>query len=70
GVDQAGFYVLVGASMPAILVETAFISNKAEEKLLRTKKFRQQLAQAIYEGIVEFVQLNASGINQNTSVRH
>lgn len=56
GVDQAGFYVLVGASMPAVLVETAFLSDKREEKLLRTKKFQQQVAQALYEGIMEFMQ--------------
>ena len=55
GVDQAGFYVLVGASMPAILVETAFLTNKNEEKLLRTKKFRQQVAQALFESAVEFM---------------
>lgn len=54
GVDQAGFYVLVNASMPAILVETAFLSARREEKLLRTKKFRQQVAQALYDSIVEF----------------
>lgn len=56
GVDQAGFYVLVGASMPAILIEAPFLSNKREEKLLRTKKFRQKLAQAIFDSIIEFKQ--------------
>ena len=54
GVDQAGFYVLVGASMPAILFEAPFLSNKREEKLLKTKKFRQKIAQGIYESILEF----------------
>ncbi len=54
GVDQAGFYVLVGASMPAILVETGFISNKREEKLHKTKKFRQKVAQAVFDSIMEF----------------
>jgi len=56
GVDQAGFYVLVGASMPAILVETAFLSSKREEKLLKTKKFRQQVAQALYGSVLEFME--------------
>jgi N-acetylmuramoyl-L-alanine amidase len=55
GADQAGFYVLVGASMPAILVESAFLSSRREEKLLKTKKFRQQVAQALYEAIVDFM---------------
>ncbi|TKJ39768.1 hypothetical protein CEE37_10855 [candidate division LCP-89 bacterium B3_LCP] len=54
GVDQAGFYVLIGASMPAILFETSFISNKREEKLLKSKKFRQKIAQAIFDSVIEF----------------
>jgi N-acetylmuramoyl-L-alanine amidase len=56
GVDQAGFYVLYGANMPAVLVESAFISNRYEEKLLRSKSFRQTLAQAIFESLVKFCQ--------------
>ena len=67
GVDQAGFYVLVGASMPAILVETAFLSSKHEEKLLKTKKFRQQVAQALYESVLEFMK-QAEVANRNVSI--
>jgi len=55
GVDQAGFYVLIGASMPAILFEMGFISNKDEEKKLKDKKFRQRLAEEIGGVIVEFL---------------
>lgn len=55
GVDQAGFYVLIGASMPAVLFEMAFISNKAEEKKLKDKKFRQKLAEEIAESVVGFL---------------
>ncbi len=40
--------------MPAILFEAPFLSNKREEKLLKTKKFRQKIAQGIYESILEF----------------
>ncbi|MCX6640065.1 MAG: N-acetylmuramoyl-L-alanine amidase [bacterium] len=54
GVDQAGFYVLVGASMPAVLVEMPFISNKPEEKLLKKKDFQQKLAQALFDSITDF----------------
>ncbi|MBU1880893.1 N-acetylmuramoyl-L-alanine amidase, partial [bacterium] len=54
GVDQAGFYVLVGASMPAILFEAPFLSNSREEKLLKQKKFRQKIAQSLFDSILEF----------------
>ncbi len=54
GLDQAGFYVLNGVYMPSILVESAFLTNKADEKLLNKKSFRQDLAEAIYEGIKRF----------------
>ncbi len=54
GVKQAPFYVLVGAYMPAILVEVAFMSNPTEEKLLLDPDFQEKAAYAIYEGVVEF----------------
>ncbi len=56
GVDQAGFYVLVGASMPAVLFEMGFISNPKELKLLRGKSFRQKLADGICDAVVEFLE--------------
>jgi N-acetylmuramoyl-L-alanine amidase len=54
GVHQAGFYVLIGASMPNILVETAFLSNVHEERLLKTNSFQQKIAEAICESIENF----------------
>jgi N-acetylmuramoyl-L-alanine amidase len=51
GVKQAGFYVLVGASMPSVLIETGFISNKNDAKLLKSKTGQQQLAESIYSAI-------------------
>ena len=54
GVRQANFYVLWGASMPNVLIETAFISNKKEEKLLRTKSFQKKLAYSIFVSIKKF----------------
>ena len=51
GVKQAGFYVLVGASMPSVLVETGFISNKNDAAFLKSKKGQQQIAQSIFNGI-------------------
>ena len=55
GLNQAGFYVLKGNYMPAVLVETAFISNKQEEKLLKDKTFRQKIAKNIFNGIKKFI---------------
>jgi N-acetylmuramoyl-L-alanine amidase len=54
GVKQAGFYVLRGTQMPAILVEAAFISNYAEEAKLKTREFQRATAQAIYEGVIRY----------------
>lgn len=54
GVRQAGFLVLVGASMPNIIVETAFISNPKEEKRLREKSFQKKLARGIFQSIRRF----------------
>ena len=55
GVNQAGFYVLRGAFMPAILVECAFISNPDEEKLLKTADFKEKLAYCIFTGLKAYV---------------
>ncbi len=54
GVKQAGFYVMVGASMPNVLVETAFMSNKKEEKLLKSKAFQDRVARALFNSIKGF----------------
>ncbi len=62
GIYQAGFQVLVGAAMPRILVETFFISNESEERQLRTRSFRQQVAESIYESIKQFKEKYEQGI--------
>lgn len=54
GVKQDVFYVLIGASMPNILFETAFISNRAEEKKLKSSRFQKKLAEALFESIKKF----------------
>jgi len=54
GVKSALFYVLLGAAMPAVLVETGFISNRAEEKRLREPRYQEALAQALARGIGSF----------------
>jgi N-acetylmuramoyl-L-alanine amidase len=54
GVKQAPFRVLVGAAMPAVLVEVAFISNAAEEKLLASDDYQSRIAAAITRGIARY----------------
>jgi N-acetylmuramoyl-L-alanine amidase len=54
GVKSALFYVLLGARMPAVLVETAFISNRAEEKRLASGKFQDEVASALVRAITTF----------------
>jgi N-acetylmuramoyl-L-alanine amidase len=57
GVKQAPFKVLTGAACPAVLVETAFISNPEEEKELGTEAFQDSVAQAVYLSLVEYLKL-------------
>jgi N-acetylmuramoyl-L-alanine amidase len=54
GVKQAGFRVLVGAYMPAILVEVAFLSNPQEAKLLASRDFHHRVAHSLAQAILEF----------------
>lgn len=56
GVKNAGFYVLKGARMPAVLVELGFLSNYNEEKLLRNTFYRQQLTEALAKGLKDYSQ--------------
>jgi N-acetylmuramoyl-L-alanine amidase len=58
GVKRAGFYVLVGAVMPAVLVETAFLSNRDEANMLGTQAFQQSLAWGIADAVDEFFRRN------------
>ena len=55
GVKQAPFYVLIGAQMPSILVETSFISNKMEAKRLASPTYRQKIAEGIADGIQRYI---------------
>lgn len=52
--EQAAFAVLKSPSIPSVLVETSFITNPSEEKLLGTTVFRRKIAGAITEGIVNY----------------
>jgi N-acetylmuramoyl-L-alanine amidase len=54
GVKQAGFYVLGGAAMPAILVEIGFVTNPKEERRLKDAKYRDEIARAIFSGLADY----------------
>jgi len=55
GVKQAPFYVLLGARMPAILIESSFLSNKTECKRLMSKSYRNDICNAIADGIEKYI---------------
>jgi N-acetylmuramoyl-L-alanine amidase len=55
GVKQAPFRVLMRTAMPAVLIETAFISNPSEERKLKDEQFQDRIAFAIYNGISKFI---------------
>ena len=55
GVKQGPFYVLVGATMPSILAESAFISNDKEEKKLADPQYQEQIAEGILDGIIAYI---------------
>lgn len=57
-VEQAGFAVLKSPDIPSILVETAFISNPAEEQKLTDDGYQQKLAEAIFSGIRNYFAKN------------
>jgi N-acetylmuramoyl-L-alanine amidase len=55
GRKEALFYVLLGAKMPAILVETGFLSNPEDEKRLATPGYQDDVARAIASGVQDFL---------------
>jgi N-acetylmuramoyl-L-alanine amidase len=61
GVRQADFYVTKRSPMPAILLEIAFISNPAEEKLLNSNWFQNKVVACIVQGISDYFNKNSGG---------
>ena len=57
-VEQAGFRVLKAPDIPSVLVETAFISNPAEEAKLRNTAHQELLAKAIFRGVLNYFKQN------------
>ena len=62
GVRSAPFIVLIGAKMPSILAEVAFISNPKDEGVLSREEGRKAMAQALYDGIVGYVETLGSNL--------
>ncbi|MFZ1289833.1 MAG: N-acetylmuramoyl-L-alanine amidase [Melioribacteraceae bacterium] len=54
GIKQAGFLVLVGASMPSVLIETGFLSNKNDAKYLGSKSGQIEIASSIFDAISKY----------------
>ncbi|MBM3792088.1 MAG: N-acetylmuramoyl-L-alanine amidase, partial [Acidobacteria bacterium] len=67
GVRSAPFIVLIGAKMPSILAEVAFISNPRDEKFLTKDMNRQHLAKALYQGIEGYMKTLGSEVAQTQS---
>jgi N-acetylmuramoyl-L-alanine amidase len=66
GVRKAPFVVLIGADMPSILTEISFLSNAADEKMLKQPEYRQRVAEGLYQGVASYLQsLNSMGVNQS-----
>ena len=70
GVKQAGFVVLKSVEFPSVLVETAFINNPTEERLLRDPDFQKRMAKQLSTGVREYfrkagIALGASNANAN-----
>lgn len=64
GVKQAGFYVLVGASMPNVLVEVGYLSNKKEEKELKSAEGQKKIAEALFQSIKEYKTVYEQAIHE------
>ena len=68
GVRKAPFVVLIGADMPSILTEISFLSNPADEKMLKQPDHRQRVAEGIYQGVASYLQsLNSMTVNQSST---
>jgi N-acetylmuramoyl-L-alanine amidase len=64
GVRKAPFVVLIGADMPSILTEISFLSNPADEKLLKQPEYRQRVAEGLYQGVASYLQ-SLNSMTQN-----
>lgn len=54
GIKQAGFYVLVGASMPGVLIEAGFLSNRKDEAHVKSSEGQAEIAQAVFNSVKKY----------------
>jgi N-acetylmuramoyl-L-alanine amidase len=54
GVKKAPFVVLIGAQMPSVLAEIAFLSNPRDEAMLKRPEYRQKIAEALFKGVSQY----------------
>ena len=54
GVRQAPFYVIMGTTMPAVLAEVNFLSNRTDAGMMDSARFREETARGLYRGIVAY----------------
>jgi N-acetylmuramoyl-L-alanine amidase len=67
GVHTAPFYVLIGANMPAVLAEIAFVTNPEDEKRLKSPEYRELLARSLLRGVRSYLEaLNRTQMRQLT----
>ena len=66
-VEEAAFVVLKSVDIPSVLVETGFITNKEEEKLLRSTKTQEQIARAIFQGLKRYCDVEVSCQKEDVS---
>ena len=66
GVKQAPFVVLIGAAMPSVLTEIAFVTNAQEARLLRGGAYRRRIAEALNNAILKY----QSSLKNVTTVPH
>ena len=67
GVKHARFVVLIGTRVPAILIETGFVTNPSEGKKLTSEAYQQKVAEAIVRGVEKFLG-NTQQISKNTKL--
>lgn len=71
GIKQSGFYVLVGASMPSVLIESGFLSNRKDEAFLASAAGQNEIAEAVFKSIKQYKDYYDKEIEalENTNVK-